>query len=51
MKQHLIAFDPAVLQRLKDTKECAKCNLSGANLTGADLSFAELAGAGRKSGG
>ena len=28
------AFDPADLQKLKDTNECVKCDLSGANLYG-----------------
>jgi len=38
------AFDPADLQKLKDTNECVKCDLSGANLKGADLSGANLYG-------
>ena len=37
------AFDPAHLQKLKDTNECIACDLSGANLNGADLSEAYLA--------
>jgi uncharacterized protein YjbI with pentapeptide repeats len=44
------AFNPADLQKLKATKNCADCDLSGAvlihwNLSEADLSGANLAGA------
>ena len=39
------AFDPADLQRLKATNECANCDLSGANLEGAFLAGAFLKGA------
>ena len=39
------AFDPADLQKLKDTNECVKCDLADANLTGADLGRANLSGA------
>ena len=49
------AFDPAHLQKLKDTNECMACDLTGANLnrqilletnlSGADLSGADLSGA------
>ena len=49
------AFDPADLQKLKDTNKCIQCDLSGANLEGAylkgailleaDLSGANLEGA------
>ena len=31
------AFDPADLQKLKDTNDCVSCDLSGANLRDADL--------------
>ena len=37
------AFDPADLQKLMDTNECVKCDLSGANLMDANLSGANLA--------
>ena len=37
------AFDPAHLQKLKDTNECIACDLGAANLRGADLSEAYLA--------
>jgi uncharacterized protein YjbI with pentapeptide repeats len=36
------AFDPADLQKLKDTGDCLECDLSGANLRGAYLSGANL---------
>jgi uncharacterized protein YjbI with pentapeptide repeats len=36
------AFDPDDLQKLKDTGDCVKCDLSGANLEGADLTSATL---------
>ena len=39
------AFDPADLQKLKDTKGCGMCDLEGANLEGADLEGANLEGA------
>ena len=44
------AFDPADLQKLKDTNECESCdlidvNLAGANLTYAKLTYANLSGA------
>ena len=44
------AFDPADLQKLKDTGECIGCdlrkaNLNDANLVGADLWGADLRGA------
>ena len=39
------AFDPADLQKLMDTNECVKCDLSGANLSGANLAYADLNGA------
>ena len=39
------AFDPADLQKLMDTNECVKCDLSGANLEGANLMDANLSGA------
>ena len=39
------AFDPADLQKLMDTNECVKCDLSGANLEGANLSGANLVSA------
>ena len=57
MKKHLIltlaltlplsvgAFDPAHLKRLKETKECPKCDLSKADLYGAKLQWAYLEGA------
>jgi uncharacterized protein YjbI with pentapeptide repeats len=35
----------AEIDRLLDTKECVRCNLSGADLTGADLRKANLEGA------
>ena len=48
------AFDPADLQRLKDTNYCRKCDLSnvdlvnsylkGADLKGADLNYAIMKG-------
>ena len=37
--------DPAHLQKLKDTNECMRCELSGAKLSGSNLSGATLAGA------
>ena len=36
------AFDPADLQKLKDTGNCEKCDLSNADLVSADLSIAFL---------
>ena len=39
------AFDPADLQKLKDTGECIGCDLRKANLEGAKLSGADLRGA------
>ena len=36
------AFDPAHLQKLKDTNECIACDLSGAYLKGANLMGAIL---------
>ena len=36
------AFDPADLQKLLDTGECAGCDLRKANLTGAKLMDAKL---------
>ena len=39
------AFDYAHLQKLKDTNECVRCDLSGANLSGANLLRADLEGA------
>ena len=36
------AFSEADLEKLKATKECNKCDLSGANLIGADLTEAYL---------
>ena len=36
------AFDYAHLQKLKDTNECVRCDLSGANLSGANLGGANL---------
>jgi len=44
------AFDPDDLQRLRDTSECYKCDLSEADLRGAflreaDISDADLSGA------
>ena len=36
------AFDPDDLQKLKNTNECAKCDLTGANLTGANMNRANL---------
>ena len=39
------AFDPADLQKLKDTGGCARCYLSGAFLEGATLREANLKGA------
>lgn len=39
------AFDPADLQKLMDTNECVKCDLSGANLGGTNLMHANLSGA------
>lgn len=39
------ADNPYHLQKLLDTKECAKCNLSNARLRGLDLSNANLVGA------
>ena len=41
----LHAFDPAHLERLTKTRNCAKCDLSGANLTGQDFSWTDLSGA------
>ena len=38
------AFDPADLQKLLDTGECAGCDLRKANLTGANLIGADLSG-------
>ena len=32
------AYDPADLQKLKDTNECVDCDLIGADLQGANLS-------------
>ena len=39
------AFDPADLQKLKDTNECLFCDLGGANLESADVMNANLYGA------
>ena len=39
------AFDPDDLQKLKDSNECAECNLEGADLEDADLEGAILEGA------
>ena len=39
------AFDPADLQKLMDTNECVKCDLSGANLEAANLMAAILSDA------
>ena len=36
------AYDPADLQKLKDTGNCGECDLTGANLTGASLRDAKL---------
>ena len=36
------AFDPADLQRLIDTGDCAECRLRGANLEGANLNNANI---------
>ena len=36
------AFDPADLQKLKDTNACSSCDLKNAYLRGADLSDANL---------
>ena len=54
----VVAFDPADLQRLIDTKKCSKCyltdtdlyraNLAGANLAGANLAGANMAGSNLK---
>ena len=38
-------WNKADLNKLKTTKSCAGCNLSGANLSGLDLSKANLKGA------
>ena len=38
------AFDPADLQKLKDTGKCATCDLGGADLSGANLEGANLSG-------
>ena len=39
------AFDPDDLQKLKDSNECAECNLYGANLRNANLNSATMKGA------
>jgi hypothetical protein len=39
------AFDPEDVQKLKDTNECNRCDLSEANLTEASLYKADLSGA------
>jgi uncharacterized protein YjbI with pentapeptide repeats len=39
------AFDPDNLQKLKDSNECAECNLEGADLRGANLNYAIMKGA------
>lgn len=39
------AENPEHLKQLRETKQCHKCDLSGADLSGADLSFAVLTGA------
>ena len=39
------AFDPDDLQKLKDSNECAECNLEGADLMGANLNSATMKGA------
>jgi uncharacterized protein YjbI with pentapeptide repeats len=39
------AENPEHLKQLRETKQCQKCDLSGADLSGADLSFAVLTGA------
>ena len=36
------AFDPDDLQKLKDSNECAECNIEGAELLGANLDSADL---------
>ena len=38
------AFKPEDLEKLKKTKECPKCDLSGADLEGANLRKANLEG-------
>ena len=43
------AFDPADLQKLKDTGGCARCYLSGAFLEGADLTKVNLGNANLRS--
>ena len=54
ISSQVVAFDPADLQRLIDTKKCSRCsltdtdlyrtNLAGANLAGANLAGANMAG-------
>ena len=39
------AYDPADLQKVKDTNECVNCDLIGADLNGANLADAKLYGA------
>ncbi len=39
------AENPEHLKQLQETKQCPKCDFSGADLSGADLSFAVLTGA------
>ena len=39
------AVDPDDLQKLKDTGNCAMCDLTGANLRDANLSYAKMNGA------
>ncbi|MDD9303541.1 MAG: pentapeptide repeat-containing protein [Desulfobacter sp.] len=41
---HARAFDEKDLSRLKQTKQCPGCNLTGAKLDGADLTGADLSG-------
>ena len=43
--QQAQAFDPLDLKRLKETKKCNDCNLSGVNLTNANLKGANFKGA------
>jgi hypothetical protein len=41
----VVAYDPADLQRLKDTGFCQECDLFHADLKGANLKGADLKGA------
>ena len=44
ISSQVVAFDPADLQRLIDTKKCSRCSLTDTDLYRATLKGANLAG-------